>query len=289
LDGSMGEYGTLDWRDIASLIPRTDDYAWKLYESDPLRRPYILDVIEFLLLPQGSHGLDAGCGIGLQTMLLADAVGPDGHMTGLDISRTFLDYGRAIAQKAGYAQRIDFEEGDIYNLPFADGVFDWIWSVDCAGYQTRKPLSLVKELARVVRPGGIVAILVYSSQQLLPGYPLLEVHLNATASGIAPFTSDMAPEIHYLRALGWLESAGLEQPLAHTFVGEFQAPLEEEVRAALLALIDMRWPDVKSELAPEEWELFERLTRPGSPEFILDAPGYYAFFTETLFYGRVPA
>jgi len=285
----MGEYRNLDWRDIAPLIPKTDDYAWKLYESDPLRRPYILDAIEFLQLPEGSRGLDAGCGIGLQTMLLADAVGPDGHVTGLDISQAFIARGKDIAQKAGYERGIDFKQGDIYGLPFEDGSFDWIWSADCAGYQTRKPVPLIRELARVVKPGGIVSILVWSSQQLLPGYPLLEAHLNATASGTAPFTAGMAPEMHYLRALGWFESAGLEQPLAHSFVGEFQAPLEEAVRTALLALIEMRWPEVRSDLAPGDWELFERLTRPGSPEFILDVPGYYAFFTETLFCGRVPA
>ena len=60
-------------------------------------------------------------------------------------------------------------------------------------------------------------------------------------------------------------------------------------RTALLALIEMRWPDVRSQLAPEEWELFRRLCDPASPDFILDVPGYYAFFTETLFYAGVPA
>ena len=226
----MGDYGGLAWEDIASLVPATDEYAWKLYESDPLRRPYIHAAIRELQLPGGSRGLDAGCGIGLQTMLLAEAVGPDGHVAGLDISRQFLEYAKKIAQKAGYAQRIGFKEGDIYDLPFEDGVFDWIWSADCAGYQTRKPLLLVKELARVVKPGGIVAILVWSSQQLLPGYPRLEAHLNATTAGVAPFTGDMKPETHYMRALSWFQSTGLEQSLARTFVGEFQAPLDAAVR-----------------------------------------------------------
>ena len=285
----MGDYGKLSWKDIAASIPRSDDYAWKLYESDPLRRPYIHEAVRELGLPPGSRGLDAGCGIGLQTMMLADAVGPEGQVTGLDISRKFLDYASAIAKEAGYAKGVDFKQGDIYSLPFEDSVFDWMWSADCAGYQTRKPLALMKELARVVKPGGIVSILVYSSQLLLPGYPLLEAHLNATASGIAPFATDMTPDMHYMRALGWFRSTGLQRPLARTFTAEFQAPLEEEVRAALLALIEMRWPDVRSELATEEWELFQRLCDPASQDFILDIPGYYAFFTETLFYGRVPA
>jgi ubiquinone/menaquinone biosynthesis C-methylase UbiE len=285
----MGDYRELAWEDIASFIPESDDYAWKLYESDPLRRPYIREAIRELGLPPGSRGLDAGCGIGLQTMMLADAVGPEGHVTGLDISRKFLDYAGTIALEAGYAQGVDFKQGDIYSLPFEDGVFDWLWSADCAGYRTSKPLPLMRELARVVKPGGIVSILIYSSQQLLPGYPRLEAHLNATASGIAPFTMDMDPDMHYLRALSWFGSIGLQQPQARTFVAEFQAPLGEEVRTALLALMEMRWPDVRSELAPEEWELFRRLCDPASPDFILDVQGYYAFFTETLFYAGVPA
>ena len=285
----MNLYGSLDWEDIAPLVPATDEYAWKLYESDPLRTSYLLAAIRELQLPRDSRGLDAGCGIGLQTMLLADAVGPGGHVTGMDISKPFLEYAGNIVEKAGYAQRITFTQGDIYNLPFADGTFDWMWSVDCAGYKTSKPLPLVRELARVVKPGGIVAILVWSSQQLLPGYPMLEARLNATTSGIAPFTAGMKPETHHMRALGWLESAGLEEPIARTLVGEFQAPLDAAVRQGLRALIDMRWPGASSELSPQDGELLSRLCDPASPDFILDAPGYYAFFTETLFYARVPA
>ena len=48
-----------------------------------------------------------------------------------------------------------------------------------------KARSLVKELARVVKPGGSVALLAWSSEKLLPGHPLLEGHLNATSAGIA--------------------------------------------------------------------------------------------------------
>ncbi|MDD3718898.1 MAG: methyltransferase domain-containing protein [Actinomycetota bacterium] len=285
----MGEYGGLAWEALATLVPREDAYAWSLYESDPFRRSSIIAAIEELGLTPGSRGLDAGCGIGLQAMLLADAVGPGGHVTGLDISQTFLDCAAAITREAGYAERIVFTRGDISALPFEDGAFDWVWSADCAGYQACETLPLVGEVARVVKPGGIVAFLVYSSQQLLTGYPLLEARLNATTSGIAPFAADMAPEEHYLRALGWFHAAGLEDELARTFVAGFQAPLEAKMRTALLALVKMRWPDVRHQLEPDDWELFQRLCDPASPDFILDAPGYYAFVTETLFYARVPA
>lgn len=92
-----------------------------------------------------------------------------------------------------------------------------------------------------------------------------------------------------MRLLSWFETAGLEEPRAKTFTGEFQAPLSNDIRTALISLIEMRWPGVKSEITTEDWKLYQRLCQPDSPDFILDIPGYYAFFTETLFYGRVPA
>jgi ubiquinone/menaquinone biosynthesis C-methylase UbiE len=273
--------------DLSSLIPETDDYARQLRESAPLRDPYMREAIRDLRLPRGSSGLDAGCGVGLQALLLAEAVGPDGHVTALDISEKFLDYGREIVDRAGLSERLSFVQGDIYELPFEEGYFDWVWSADCAGYPARKPVRLVKELARVVRPGGTLAILVWSCQQLLAGYPRLEARLNATTAGIAPFSMHMKPESHWLRALAWFEEAGLEDLNARNFYAEAQAPLSDRTRKAIACLIDMRWPGVESEILPEDWEQYQRLCRPDSPDFILDVPGYYAFWSETLFWGRV--
>ena len=78
-----------------------DTYARLLIVSDPLRDPVIRKVIRALDFPPGSKGLDAGCGIGLQTVLLAEAVGPEGHVTGLDLSPDFLVHARTIAKKYG--------------------------------------------------------------------------------------------------------------------------------------------------------------------------------------------
>ena len=71
-----------------------DTYAHKLYLADFLREPVIRSAIQSLQLPSGSCGLDAGCGIGSHTLLLAEAVAPDGHVTGLDLS-TELQRGQA--------------------------------------------------------------------------------------------------------------------------------------------------------------------------------------------------
>ncbi|MBW1720258.1 MAG: class I SAM-dependent methyltransferase, partial [Deltaproteobacteria bacterium] len=144
-------------------------YIQGALETNPLREPVFSDAIQALQLPLGSRGLDAGCGIGLQALMLAEAVGPAGHVTGLDISPELLLYGEEMVKKSALSKRITFWEGDLSNLPFDDDTFDWLWSADCVGYPVAQLLPMLKELARVVRPDGSLAILAWSSQQFLPG------------------------------------------------------------------------------------------------------------------------
>ena len=255
---------------------------------DPLLGPIVRSAIDALRLPPGSRGLDAGCGIGLQALRLAEVVGPNGHVTGLDIAPEFLHYAERTVKAAALSERISFREGDVTALPFDDDAFDWAWSSCCVGYAASlASLSSLVELARVVKPGGIVAILVWSSECLLPGYPVLEARLRGTIPGIAPYVQGKPPESHYLNALGLVRQAGLREPTARTFVGDAHAPLSDETRAALLSLLEMRWPGAESELTPADRAEYERLCRPSSPDFILDHPDYYAFFTCSMFYSSV--
>jgi len=263
------------------------DYLRMLRVTHSLRVPALRSAIRALRLSLGSRGLDAGCGIGLPALLLAEAVGPDGHVTGLDLSPAFLAYARGVVAEAGLSEQISFREGDVRELPFDDDAFDWAWSADCVGYAPLEPLPLVKELVRVVRPGGIVAILAWSSEKLLPGYPLLEARLGATSSGVAPFAKGKRPELHFMRALGWFREAGLEEPTARTFAGDACAPLTDDLYNALTALFEMRWSGVETELTREDWAAYQRLCLPESPDFVLNHSDYYAFFTYSMFHGKV--
>lgn len=268
-------------------MPDLEYFVHMAYVSNPLREPILRSAIQALHFPSGSRGLDAGCGIGLQTLLLAEAIGPAGHITGLDLSPEFLDHAEEIVENAGLSERISFRQGDVNKLPFADDTFDWAWSVDCVGYAPIDPLPLVKELARVVKPGGSVAILAWSSENLIPGYPLFEARLNATSSGIRPFAKGKKPESHFLCALGWFRDAGLAKSTVRTFAGNAYAPLNDDLRSALIALFRMRWPEVELELKQEDLAEYQRLCLPESPDFILNHPDYYAFFTYSVFHGKV--
>jgi demethylmenaquinone methyltransferase/2-methoxy-6-polyprenyl-1,4-benzoquinol methylase len=255
------------------------------YIFSHFRQDIIHSAIEALQLPAGSRGLDAGCSLGLQAMQLAGAIGPAGHVTGLDLSPEILVYAEDVVKKAGMSERVSFREGDVSKLPFDDDSFDWAWSMDCVGYLPLEPVPLLAELTRVVKPGGRVALLAWSSEKILPGYPLLEARLNATSGGIAPFVKGTKPESHFLRALGWFREAGLEEPVVQTFAGGAYAPLADDQYRALEALFQMRWPGVEDVLTQEDWKEYRRLCLPKSADYILNQPDYYAFFTYSMFSG----
>jgi demethylmenaquinone methyltransferase/2-methoxy-6-polyprenyl-1,4-benzoquinol methylase len=266
-----------------------NSYTKKLDLSFALREQTMREAIRAVQFSPGSQGLDVGCGIGNITSILAKSVAPAGHVTGIDISSEMVAHATEAAERAGLSEQLSYRQGDMKDLPFDDNTFDWTWSVDCVGYAPVEPLPIIKELMRVVKPGGRITFMAWSSQQLLPGYPDLEARLNATSMGIAPFAKGNSSEKHFIRALGWFQQLGLESPKAHTFVGTAHAPLSDDVREALRSLIEMRWPGVQSEISQEDWDEFQRLCQPDSPDFILNLPDYYAFFTYSMFECIVPA
>jgi demethylmenaquinone methyltransferase/2-methoxy-6-polyprenyl-1,4-benzoquinol methylase len=143
-------------------------------------------------------------------------------------------------------------------------------------------------LIRVVKPGGSIIILGWSSQQLLPGYPLLEARLNGTCSGYLPFLNDKRPEQNFMRALATFQGTGLQEVQAQTFVADICAPLNSGEKTALISLFEMLWGTQQREVTVEDWKEYQKLCCPDSPDFILNLPEYYGFFTYTVFRGRVP-
>ncbi|MBN1213654.1 MAG: methyltransferase domain-containing protein [candidate division Zixibacteria bacterium] len=269
-------------------MPKSYSYAELLELSNPLREMVIKEVLSFVAFQPGTSGLDAGCGIGNHLKILCDTVGEDGHVTGLDISGDFLKIAKGKIEQYNINKQVTLKKGSIDNLPFEDNTFDWTWSADCAGYYDNNPERQIKELARVVKPGGTIVIMAWSSQQLLPGYPRLEARLNATKQGVLPFRTGQDPALHFFRAPGWFKKAGLFKTEGRSFIASFQAPLDDKIFKALETFFDMRWGSPKGELSENDFKLYRRLCLPDSPDFILNLPDYYAFFTYTLFKAVVP-
>jgi demethylmenaquinone methyltransferase/2-methoxy-6-polyprenyl-1,4-benzoquinol methylase len=265
-----------------------DQLIRALEVNEPLRHDVMCEVVGAFAPAPGSRGLDVGCGIGGQTRLLAEAVGPCGHVTGIDVSGEVLARATEDAVAAGLQDRVYFAAADMRDLPVADDSVDWLWSSDCIGYPCGDPMPALREAARVVTPGGRIAVSAWTSQVLLPGHAMLEARLNATCSAYAPHLEAARGETQFLCARRWFERAGLTLVTARTFVGEVRAPLDAAIRAALAALFEMLWGVPRPGAAGADVAEFRRLCRPDSAGFIGDVPGYYGFFTYTVVGGTVP-
>jgi ubiquinone/menaquinone biosynthesis C-methylase UbiE len=106
-------------------------------------------------LRRGQSLLDVGCGPGTVTVDLARRLAP-GEVVGLDNAAVVLEDARAAAAGAGL-DNLRFLEGDAYRLPFEDDSFDVVHAHQVLQHLT-DPVAALREMKRVARPGGIVAV-----------------------------------------------------------------------------------------------------------------------------------
>jgi SAM-dependent methyltransferase len=111
--------------------------------------------IEWLDIPPGGIALDVGSGPGSITASLAEAAGPDGLALGVDISEPML--ARAVRAEAG--DHVGFLRADAQRLPLRDQTVDAVVSVAVLQL-IPDPFAALSEIARVLRPGGRLAIMV---------------------------------------------------------------------------------------------------------------------------------
>ncbi len=97
------------------------------------------------------HVLDVGCGPGTTARLLAREVGC--RVTGVDIRPAMIARAIEAARSARLGSRVAFRVADARSLPFGDGAFDAVLCESVATFVEDKP-GLVRELARVTKPGG---------------------------------------------------------------------------------------------------------------------------------------
>ena len=110
---------------------------------------------EWLDIPSGGAVLDVGSGPGNITASLARAAGPDGLALGVDISEPML--ARAVRAEAG--PQVGFLRADAQRLPFRDGTFDAVLSIAMLQL-IPDPSAALAEIARVLRPGARMAVMV---------------------------------------------------------------------------------------------------------------------------------
>src|SRR6185312_7219932 len=103
-------------------------------------------------LQAGESVLDLGSGAGLDVLLSARRVGPDGFAYGLDMTDEMLDLARRHATEAG-ATNVEFLRGHIEAIPLPDASVDVVISNCVINLSPDRP-AVFAEIARVLRPGG---------------------------------------------------------------------------------------------------------------------------------------
>lgn len=145
--------------------------------------------------------LDVCCGSGASAIPAAEAVGPRGSVTGVDLAANLLELARTKAQQRGLAN-ISFETGDMTNLRFETGSFDTVVCVFGIFFVPDMETAL-RELTRVLRPGGRLAITTWGPRFFEPASTAFWNSVRAVRSdlykGFNPW--DRISEVDTLRSL----------------------------------------------------------------------------------------
>jgi ubiquinone/menaquinone biosynthesis C-methylase UbiE len=104
----------------------------------------------------GATVLEAGCGVGAQTVTLANR-SPDARITSIDLSATSLAEARRNATAASIST-VEFLQADIFSLPFAARSFDHVFVCFVLEHLTQ-PAQALTALRRLLKPGGTITVI----------------------------------------------------------------------------------------------------------------------------------
>lgn len=115
----------------------------------------VQDYADFLTphLAPDAHLLDVGCGTGALSLGLAARTG---SVTAVDVDNEDLDEARALAMRLGVTN-VEFREGSAYALDLPDGHVDVVFAHSLLEALDR-PADALREMVRVLRPGGVVGV-----------------------------------------------------------------------------------------------------------------------------------
>ena len=115
------------------------------------------EYLEAMAIDLAKTVLDMGCGTGVAARTIALRAGFSGKVVGIDLSAYLTEMATCLAEKAGVASQIEFRTGDSHSLDLPDSEFDAVVAHTLVSH-VDNPLAVVKEAARVVKPGGMVGI-----------------------------------------------------------------------------------------------------------------------------------
>lgn len=140
------------------VLGHSDEEMWRLRKQAELWHPATHRFLEDVGIKAGMKVLDVGTGVGDVTLLLADRVGPDGQVIGVDSNPTVLALAQRRAEAAAFTN-VSFVQGDITEMEFARD-FDAIVGRFILQH-LREPVAVLGRLGRSLRPDGSIGFQEY--------------------------------------------------------------------------------------------------------------------------------
>jgi ubiquinone/menaquinone biosynthesis C-methylase UbiE len=186
--------------------------------------PWAADLIDVVAPKPGERFLDVACGTGILARLVAERIGNNGRIVGLDVNPGMLSVARMVSQTAP----IEWQEASAVALPFENGSFDVVVCQQGLQFIPDRPAA-VREMHRVLIPNGRVGIATWRGIDHAPGFAALaaavahQVGVETAAPLRGPF--GLAEESD-LRAL--LTDAEFQDIRVRTAVRTLEFPSVEE-------------------------------------------------------------
>jgi len=108
------------------------------------------------IYPPGSRVLEAGCGVGAQTVILARN-SPEASIISIDISNESIEKARQLADNEGL-KNVAFQVADIFELPFKDETFEHVFICFVLEH-LKNPLDALQSVKRVLKKGGSITVI----------------------------------------------------------------------------------------------------------------------------------
>jgi len=146
--------------------------------------------VDLLRLQPNMRVLEIGFGPGVGIQYAAQQV-VEGHVSGIDYSHTMVQLASKRNSAAMKSDRVDLKQGEASSLPYDDETFDRVFTVHCI-YFWVEPLACLREIRRVLRTNGILAITIMPKDKWTSrrGRPPAEVFTLYNGSEVAQLVSD---------------------------------------------------------------------------------------------------
>jgi arsenite methyltransferase len=153
-------------RPLASMLGYDDDWLEGIPEDSIASLAGTGNPFRIGLLAPGTRVVDIGCGAGLDSLIAAKMVGPNGQVIGVDMTPAMLQKARKSAIEVGLGN-VEFREGLAESLPVPDGWADVVISNGVLNLLPDK-LAALLEMARVLKPTGRLQIGDIMVQEAVP-------------------------------------------------------------------------------------------------------------------------